>query len=191
MTKKEIQAQNTRMSIIKSAVWHFARFGYHKTTVSEIARMAGVTTGALFHHFTTKEDLLYAVIEWLSKGIKAYADQLNRVKHPSSKTISDIIDLMCSHFNRYPEATICFATLATEFSGSHHPAEKVIKEVYEIFVEAMSRVLEHHPRVSNPRAASIAFIGAVQGIAVQGLMREDETDINTLAHGFLSMLSLW
>lgn len=191
MTKKEIQAQNTRVSIIKSAVGLFARFGYHKTTVSEIARVAGVTTGALFHHFSTKEDLLYAVIEWLSKGIKAYAEQLNKVTHPSSKTISDIINLMCSHFNRYPEATICLATLATEFSGSHHPAEKIIKDVYEIFVEAMARVLQFHPRVSNPRAAAIAFVGAVQGIAVQGLMREDEVDINTLAQGFESMLSLW
>ncbi len=191
MTKKEIKGLKTKYRIIKSAVGLFARYGYHRTTVSEIARMAGVTTGAVFHHFPTKEDLLKEVIKWLSKGIYSYADFLNSVKFPSSQTIDDVLELMCNHYKKYPEATICLATLATEFSGSHHPVENTIKAIYEVFVAAMTKALSKHPDVSNPRAAAIAFVGAVQGIAVQGLMREDETDITILAEGFRSLLKTW
>lgn len=191
MTKKEIQARKTKLRIIKSAVRLFARYGYHKTTVSEIAHIAGVTTGAIFHHFANKKELLHSVIVWLSRGIAAYAEELNRVEHPSSKTISDILGLMCSHYNRYPEATICLATLATEFSGSHHPMEKIIRDIYEIFVDSMARVISAHPAVTDPRAAAIAFVGAVQGIAIQGLMRENEVDIITLVKGFESLLHTW
>ncbi len=191
MTKKEIKAQKTKYRILQSAVGLFARFGYHRTTVSEIAKMAGVTTGAVFHHFPTKEKILHEVVNWLSRGIHSYANFLREVDSPSFKTIENMISIMCDHFNRYPEATICLATLATEFSGSHHPIERVIKSVYEVFVDAMAKTLSLHPNVHNPRAAAIAFVGAVQGIAIQGLMRENEMDIDTLASGFKSLLREW
>ncbi len=169
----------------------FARFGYHKTTVSEIAQAAGVTTGALFHHFETKEALLDAVIEWLARGIRAYGEHLAKVEHPSSRTISATLSLMCSHYEKYPEATICLAILATEFSGSHHGVEERIRAVYELFVEALVPILSAHPQVKNPRATAIAFMGAVQGIAIQAIMREREVDIRTLAEGFESLLQAW
>jgi AcrR family transcriptional regulator len=191
MTKREIQASETRQRIIRSAVGLFARFGYHKTTVSEIAQVAGVTTGALFHHFGSKEDLLNAVIDWLSKGIHAYSEHLKKEPNPSFSTISDMLSLMCSHYERYPEATICLAMLATEFSGSHHPVEERIRSVYEVFIQALTPILATNPRIRNPRAAAIAFIGSVQGIAIQAIMREKEVDIRTLAEGFKSMLQAW
>ncbi|MGC8720928.1 MAG: TetR/AcrR family transcriptional regulator, partial [Thermodesulforhabdaceae bacterium] len=170
MNKREIQASETRQRIIKSAVGLFARFGYHKTTVSEIAQVAGVTTGALFHHFDSKEALLDAVIDWLSKGIYAYSEHLKKEAQPSFNTISNMLHLMCNHYEKYPEATICLAMLATEFSGSHHPMEERIRSVYEVFVQALTPVLATNPRIKNPRAAAIAFIGSVQGIAIQAIM---------------------
>jgi len=132
-----------------------------------------------------------AVIEWLSRGIRTYVELLEGVDHPSSETISRVLDLMCEHYERYPEATICLAMLATELSGSNHPAEQTIKSVYEIFVRAMASALAKHSNVTNSRAAAISFVGAVQGIAIQGLMREKETNIRTLAKGFYSMLQSW
>lgn len=191
MNKRELQASETRQRIIKSAVGLFARFGYHKTTVSEIAQVAGVTTGALFHHFNSKEDLLNAVVEWLSRGIHAYSEHLKKETKPSFATISDMLRLMCSHYEKYPEATICLAMLATEFSGSHHPMEEQIRSVYEVFVRALTPILATNPKVKNPRAAAVAFIGAVQGIAIQAIMREKEFNIRTLADGFESMLEAW
>ncbi len=191
MTKKELQATETRQKIIRSAVKLFARFGYHKTTVYEIAQTAGVTTGAIFHHFETKEAILEEVINWLSKGIIAYAEYLKKIDHPSSKTISEMIGIMCSHFERYPEATICLAILATEFSGTHNSIEDKIRSVYEVFIQALAPILAHHPNVKNPRASAVAFIGAVQGIAIQAIMREREVDIRTLAQGFESLLQVW
>lgn len=40
----------------------FAEFGYAQTPTEEIVRRAGVTRGALYHHFENKEGLFYAVV---------------------------------------------------------------------------------------------------------------------------------
>jgi AcrR family transcriptional regulator len=39
----------------------FAARGYEATSVQQIVEAAGVTKGALYHHFTSKDDLLYEV----------------------------------------------------------------------------------------------------------------------------------
>jgi AcrR family transcriptional regulator len=47
-----------KLAIVQAATRLFAERGYDATPVSEIARAAGVSEGAIFRHFQTKEDLL-------------------------------------------------------------------------------------------------------------------------------------
>jgi AcrR family transcriptional regulator len=58
ISRKERQACKTRRRILPVAAKLFARHGYHKTTVNDIARGVRMTTGTVFHHFPSKEALL-------------------------------------------------------------------------------------------------------------------------------------
>ena len=51
----------TRKNLLLSASECFAKKGYHQTTIREIASKAGVTLGALYHHFKDKKELLMTV----------------------------------------------------------------------------------------------------------------------------------
>jgi AcrR family transcriptional regulator len=189
--KKEAQARATHKKILMAATELFARQGYHKTTITDIAQAVNLTSGAVFHHFPSKEALLEAVVDWLARGIEIYSDHLNRAEKGSLAVAQGVVDIMCEHFRRQPEATICLATLATEFAGSKHPMEKRLKEVYRDFVEAFSRILQNHPKITDSHTAATALIGAVQGIAVQGLLQAPERSIDELAKGFMGLLSDW
>ena len=189
--KREIQGRATHKKILMAATELFARQGYHKTTITDIAQAVNLTSGAVFHHFSSKEALLKAVVDWLARGIDIYSEHLNRAEKGSLAVAQGVVDIMCEHFRRQPEATICLAALATEFAGSKHPMEKRLKEVYEDFVEAFSRVLQNHPKVTDSRAAATALIGAVQGIAVQGLLQAPEQSIDQLAEAFIGLLAEW
>jgi AcrR family transcriptional regulator len=145
----------------------------------------------VFHHFSSKEALLEEVVDWLARGITIYADHLRQEGNGSLAVAERVVDIMCEHFRRQPEATICLAALATEFAGSNHPMEGRLREVYQDFVEAFSGILQNHPNVTDSRAAAIALIGAVQGIAVQGLLQAPERNIDELARGFVSLLAEW
>ena len=52
-----------REQILEAATLHFARNGYHRTTMASIAKDVGITTAGLMHHFPGKQELLVALAE--------------------------------------------------------------------------------------------------------------------------------
>jgi AcrR family transcriptional regulator len=61
-TRSEGSRRNSRAALIEAAFEEFSTKGYEATTVAGIADRAGVTTGALYAHFTSKLDLLLATL---------------------------------------------------------------------------------------------------------------------------------
>ena len=53
---------NTKESILGVANKLFSRFGFHKTTMDEIAKIARKAKGSLYYHFASKEDLFREVV---------------------------------------------------------------------------------------------------------------------------------
>jgi AcrR family transcriptional regulator len=65
------RAEATKERILQIAVEVFARNGYDATGVAEICLRAGISKGAFYHHFPSKQSLyLHILDEWLS-GIDA------------------------------------------------------------------------------------------------------------------------
>jgi AcrR family transcriptional regulator len=48
---------SARGRLLREALSLFARRGYERTTVRDLARAVGIQSGSLFHHFATKEEL--------------------------------------------------------------------------------------------------------------------------------------
>ncbi len=67
------QAAETRDAVLRAARQHFAENGYAATSLNAIAAAAGVSKGALFHHFASKEDLFLAVWTSLQMEMDAFA----------------------------------------------------------------------------------------------------------------------
>jgi len=62
---KQERAARTRKEILDAAIRLFARKGLLATTMAQLAKEIGMTPGALYWHFPTKEDLLLGAIEEL------------------------------------------------------------------------------------------------------------------------------
>lgn len=66
-------AAQTRTDILIKAQDLFARQGYAATSAREISAAAGVTIGAMFHHFDSKQHLFECVFEALEMELDANA----------------------------------------------------------------------------------------------------------------------
>jgi len=66
-------AAQTRTDIVSSARELFAQHGFSATTTAEVAARAGVTVGALFHHFKDKVELFSAVFDELDEEMNLHA----------------------------------------------------------------------------------------------------------------------
>src|SRR2546423_15591513 len=66
-SRKAEQAEATQAAVIGAARALFAARGYADVPTGEIVQRAGVTRGALYHHFRDKRDLFRAVVEQLEQ----------------------------------------------------------------------------------------------------------------------------
>ncbi len=68
-SKKIEQGDATREALLLAARELFGMRGYTETSLDEIVRTAGVTKGALYHHFAGKEELFRCAFELVKKEL--------------------------------------------------------------------------------------------------------------------------
>src|SRR5262249_39962413 len=67
---REEHAQATREAILSAARKLFTAKGYDTSSIDEIAGASRVTSGALYHHFRSKREIMRAVFEMLENELK-------------------------------------------------------------------------------------------------------------------------
>ncbi len=65
---QEERTTETRGALMQAAVATIQRLGYGGATTAIIAEEAGVSRGALTHHFGSRTDLMAAVVQWVYDG---------------------------------------------------------------------------------------------------------------------------
>jgi AcrR family transcriptional regulator len=67
--KREVQGDATRLALISAARELFGERGYAATSLDDVAAHAGVTKGALYHHFAGKASLFQEVYEQVMREV--------------------------------------------------------------------------------------------------------------------------
>jgi AcrR family transcriptional regulator len=88
---------HTRGRILEAVVESIAEVGFRRTTASEIAARAGVTWGAVQHHFGGKDGILIAVLDDSFERFAARLADL-RADLPLERRVSLFIDRSWEHF---------------------------------------------------------------------------------------------
>ena len=94
-----------RNSIIESANELFARFGYNKTTLTDIAQSVGKVKTAIYYYFKSKEEIFAHIVKMeAERFFKSLVKAVNKQSDPLEKLetyIESRISLMLAISNRY------------------------------------------------------------------------------------------
>jgi AcrR family transcriptional regulator len=88
----------TRAAILQAVSESVAEVGFTRTTAAEIARRAGVTWGAVQHHFGGKDGMLTAVLE---DSFNRFSQRIEDVPRegPLEKRVSLFVDRAWDHYS--------------------------------------------------------------------------------------------
>ena len=61
--KQEIKSKRSKDQIIQVALSLFSNKGYNETTMADLVTATGLSKGAVYHHFKSKEEILQLLME--------------------------------------------------------------------------------------------------------------------------------
>jgi AcrR family transcriptional regulator len=80
------KSASTRLQIVESALSCVVDLGYSCTTTTVIAEKAGLSRGAMLHHFPSKIDIVRAAVEHLhAKRLKAFRKAIDRLPRDETR----------------------------------------------------------------------------------------------------------
>jgi AcrR family transcriptional regulator len=160
--------EDTRRRILQAAFVEFYRNGFQGSSLNRIVNEAGTTKGALFHHFTGKNDLGYAVVEEvIQPHIKA------RWLDPLADSIDPIADMKRAvlHFVKAEQESgrlvqgCPLNNLAQEMSPLDEGFRKRIEKVYTAWRESIESAFARGVKAGKVRKAFSPKIGAAFVVA--------------------------
>lgn len=94
--KQEEKASITKNKIINAAAKLFSEKGYEETTLQDIMLLSGLSKGAIYHHFKSKQEILDYHINYQKELVTNYLKSL--VENPAltaKQKFENIIDYLC------------------------------------------------------------------------------------------------
>jgi len=101
---KHLPAEERRAVTVEAVVELAAQQNPSEITTAAIAKHMGVTQGALFKHFPTKEAILQAVMEWVAERLLARMEMASRSASSPIAAIEAMFMANVEFVTEHPEA---------------------------------------------------------------------------------------
>ena len=161
----------TRGKLLAAAFEEIYRHGFQAASLDRILAGAGVTKGALYHHFPDKAALGYAVVEEIVTGpvLKVYLDRLEESPDPLA-ALQDVLRRRADDFAAGGVELGCpLNNLAQEMSPLDERFRRRVAQVLDAWTAGYVRALERAKvlgvvrRDVNPDQVAAFIVAAVEG----------------------------
>lgn len=179
------RSQETRTNILNAGLALFSRHGYDATGVAEICTEAGVSKGAFYHHFPTKQAVFVSILDdWLS----ALDAQMASMVAASSNIPQALLEMATLTRGIFSAANGHLAMFIEFWDQSLHDPEiwKTTVAPYRRYTDLFAGfikkgIAEGSIREVDADVAARTIVGLAVGILAQGLMDPEAADWDEVA----------
>jgi len=130
---------DTKESILSVATRLFSRFGFHKTSMDEIAKIARKAKGSLYYHFASKEELFKEVVSVEMANLKNQLTII--VSNPGLNASDKIKKYLITRMEILNSAANYHETLKADFFEHFHFIDDLRTELDEWEKENLKKLI--------------------------------------------------
>jgi TetR/AcrR family transcriptional regulator, transcriptional repressor for nem operon len=166
------QPDITRAKLLQAAFHEIYRQGFQGSSLDVILAKAGMTKGALYHHFSDKAALGYAVVEEVVHGLllERWLGVLERQPGDPISALQGMLRQRARELTTHEVELGCpLNNLAQEMSPLDERFRLRVGATFDTWIEGFARVLEQGQtegtvrKEVNPRQVAAFLVGAVEG----------------------------
>jgi len=160
-TNRSARSENARQKLLDAALRVIREKGYHATSVDELCAAAGVTKGAFFHHFRSKEELAIAAADhWSAVTGNLFAQApYHDLADPLDRVLG-YLDFRTALVSGTLAEFTCLVGTMTQETFLTNPA---IRDA------CFASIAGHAQKLETDIAAAITLHGVKDGITAAGL----------------------
>lgn len=167
------RSATTQMALLEAAIHCLVELGFSRTTTTEVTRRAGLSLGAMSHHFPTKADLLAAAVGHVMQRRQTDFRKAMTDVAPGANRVDAAIDLLWDAvngpiFQAWVELWVGARTdpeLADTLRAMDAEYDRTSREIYqELFPP------EEHPAAPFLELGMRFAASLMDGVALRGLV---------------------
>lgn len=160
-------SNDSKEKILQAAMALFAEQGYHDTSMSSIAKKAGLAKGTLYWHFNSKEELFKQLISKKGKGLFNHLEMLTTETGSPESIIKQFIYHKLNFMYEHRELSIIL------FNNDHCKDEEFMLQLinqHKELVNKLTNVIEKGRQdgrfqfSGQSKDVAIAILGMVNGM---------------------------
>jgi TetR/AcrR family fatty acid metabolism transcriptional regulator len=190
----ETQREKRRL-ILRAAITVFARNGYHRSRVSDVAKEAGVAYGLVYHYFTSKDVLLETIFRRTWSNMLEAVEAVEQEGASAREQLAAVARIVLGSWETDPDLV---RVLVREVARSPQLGREV-DEIEHAFA-ALERIVVRGQEAAelradlDPRIAAWVLYGALEEIltgwvferlpdGADEVARAETTVVSLLTHG--------
>lgn len=178
MRRTKEEAERTRQALLDAALRVFGRLGYAPASLDDIACEAGLTRGAIYHHFGGKAELYQALMAELQRPAAALVDAALHDERPPLERLRLLLARSLAYLEQDPAYRASMelslfrtgrepdleAGLAQKIAGQRALRAHIAELVRQAQATGAVRA------DADPQAAAMALLGLLNGVALIWLL---------------------
>lgn len=189
---RHLPADERRAVTVETVVELAAEQNPSEITTAAIATRMGLTQGALFRHFPSKDAIWRAVMDWVAERLMARVDRAARSATSPLGALEAIFMAHVAFIAEHPGVPRMM------FGELQRPGDSATRRMVQALLERYRdrlRALIEQGRASgeldpevDPDQAALLFVGTIQGLVMQSLVAGDVQQVRRDAAGAFTTL---
>lgn len=169
--KRRLSSEERQEEIIRVAVELAADKGVDSVTTQDMADAMKLTQGSIFRHFSSKDDIWYAVMQWIRERLMKVLDKAASGASDPLDAIERMFHAHIAFISKHPAIPrLLFSELLHKKNSK---LQRLIQEIvsgYEAKIAGLLESAKSQSLVSadlDSKSAAVLYIGMIQGLVIQ------------------------
>lgn len=183
--KKRLSADERKEDVVRAAIALSGEQGIDRVTTEGMAEKVGLTQGAIFRHFPTKDDVWVSVIGWIKKALGLMLDAAEKGEADPLRAIEKMFYAHIRFVQKHPGIP---RVVFSEHLLTGKPVfRRLIGEMVDGYEKRIAAKITAAKEMGlaavavEPKSAAVLYIAMVQGIVIRTTIFKDGPGLDELA----------